>query len=137
MRESNWAQGGSGRPPEQALSFEIRHVQEMPPSTPASTHGDAEAASVTSSIDPTEASCAGASAEGDPIAEFGVSPFYTKCGPLRALGGRSADLDFSLHAPTTSKNLFRVLRAMQVRKRERGGGQGERSQSVTLGASDA
>lgn len=46
---------------------------------------------------------------------FGVSPFFTPCGPLDALGPDSANLDFSLRAPTTSKNLFRVLRALQVR----------------------
>lgn len=48
-------------------------------------------------------------------AEFGVSPFFTPCGPLKALGPDSADLDFSIRAPTTSKNLYRVLRALQVR----------------------
>lgn len=47
--------------------------------------------------------------------EFGVSPFFTSCGPLKALGPENADLDFSIRAPTTSKNLYRVLRALQVR----------------------
>lgn len=47
--------------------------------------------------------------------EFGVSPFFTPCGPRRALGSESTELDFSIGAPTTSKNLFRVLRALQVR----------------------
>lgn len=46
--------------------------------------------------------------------EFGVSPFFTPCGPLKALGSESAKLDFSIRAPTTSKNLYRVLRALQV-----------------------
>lgn len=47
--------------------------------------------------------------------EFGVAPFFTPCGPLRALGPESGQLDFSVRAPTTSKNLYRVLRALQVR----------------------
>lgn len=46
---------------------------------------------------------------------FGVAPFFTPCGPRRALGPESGELDFSVRAPTTSKNLYRVLRALQVR----------------------
>ena len=46
--------------------------------------------------------------------QFGVAPFFTPCGPLRALGPGSGELDFSVRAPTTSKNLYRVLRALQV-----------------------
>lgn len=46
--------------------------------------------------------------------EFGVAPFYIPCGPGRVLGAASAELDFSVQAPTTSKNLHRVLRALQV-----------------------
>ncbi|CAM9419384.1 unnamed protein product, partial [Hapterophycus canaliculatus] len=49
-------------------------------------------------------------------ASFGVAPFFTKCGPRKALGPENAELDFSVRAPTTSNNLFRVLRALQVRK---------------------
>ncbi len=45
---------------------------------------------------------------------FGVAPFFTPCGPRRALGSESEELDFSVRAPTTSKNLYRVLRALQV-----------------------
>lgn len=46
--------------------------------------------------------------------EFGVDSFFTSCGPLKAKGAESGELDFSVRAPTTSKNLFRVLRALQV-----------------------
>ena len=46
--------------------------------------------------------------------EFGVGQFFTSCGPLKAKGASTGDLDFSVRAPTTSKNLFRVLRALQV-----------------------
>lgn len=46
--------------------------------------------------------------------EFGVTPFFVPCGPGRALGAASPALDFSVQAPTTSKNLHRVLRALQV-----------------------
>jgi len=46
---------------------------------------------------------------------FGVAPFFTPCGPRRALGSESGELDFSVRAPTTSKNLYRVLRALQAR----------------------
>lgn len=48
--------------------------------------------------------------------EFGVTPFFVRCGPRRALGASSPALDFSVQAPTTSKNLHRVLRALQVRE---------------------
>ena len=43
--------------------------------------------------------------------KFGASPFFipTGCLPIHALG-------FNLGAPTTAQNMFRVLRAMQVRK---------------------
>ncbi|CAM9165037.1 unnamed protein product [Ectocarpus sp. 4 AP-2014] len=47
---------------------------------------------------------------------FGVEPFFTSCGPSKVLGSESAKLDFSVEAPTTSKNLRRVLRALQIRK---------------------
>ena len=53
-------------------------------------------------------------AAGAGFSEFGVAPFFTPCGPLRALGPESGELDFSVRAPTTSKNLYRVLRALQV-----------------------
>lgn len=46
--------------------------------------------------------------------EFGVDQFFTSCGPLKAKGASTGELDFSVGAPTTSKNLFRVLRALQV-----------------------
>ncbi|CAM9377533.1 unnamed protein product, partial [Scytosiphon promiscuus] len=49
-------------------------------------------------------------------AEFGVAPFFTACGPRKAVGPADSELDFSVRAPTTSKNLYRVLRALQVRK---------------------
>eukprot|EP00903_Cladosiphon_okamuranus_P014927 g13820.t2 len=63
------------------------------------------------------AAAAGGAEMGDEVVfEFGVGPFFTPCGPLRALGPGSGELDFSVQAPTTSKNLYRVLRALQVRK---------------------
>lgn len=52
---------------------------------------------------------------GDGRTVFGVAPFFSPCGPLRALGTENGELDFSVRAPTTSKNLYRVLRALQVR----------------------
>ncbi|CAN0480072.1 unnamed protein product, partial [Ectocarpus sp. 12 AP-2014] len=36
--------------------------------------------------------------------------------PSKVFGSESAKLDFSVEAPTTSKNLRRVLRALQIRK---------------------
>lgn len=60
---------------------------------------------------------AGLDEQGAPSSEFGVDPFFTSCGPLKAKGAESGELDFSVRAPTTSKNLFRVLRALQVRGR--------------------
>lgn len=56
--------------------------------------------------------------------EFGVVPFFTPCGPLLRPGLESgkSQLDFSLQAPTTAKNLHRVLRALQVRSNEAGHG---------------
>ncbi|CAN0109706.1 unnamed protein product [Ectocarpus sp. 6 AP-2014] len=53
---------------------------------------------------------------GTPRFVFGVEPFFTPCGPAKVLGSESAKLDFSVEAPTTSKNLRRVLRALQIRK---------------------
>lgn len=94
-----------------------------------SRDGGVESASATarsfeirSSSGLTISSHAGASGGGDRVSncdvdevfEFGVEPFFTPCGPLKALGTKSEDLDFSLKAPTTAKNLHRVLRAMQV-----------------------
>lgn len=55
-----------------------------------------------------------ATTAGAGCSEFGVAPFFTPCGPRRALGPESGELDFSVRAPTTSKNLYRVLRALQV-----------------------
>ncbi|CAB1097864.1 unnamed protein product [Ectocarpus sp. CCAP 1310/34] len=55
-------------------------------------------------------------AEESPRSFFGVEPFLTPCGPNKVLGSESAELDFSVKAPTTSKNLRRVLRALQIRK---------------------
>lgn len=60
---------------------------------------------------------------------FGVEPFFTPCGPSKVLGSDSAKLDFSVEAPTTSKNLRRVLRSLQVGVRE-----GEQVHKVSLQA---
>lgn len=49
-------------------------------------------------------------------AEFGVSPFFTPCGPRKVLGPQHSELDFSVKATTTSNNLYRVLRALQVNR---------------------
>lgn len=46
--------------------------------------------------------------------EFGVVPFFVPCGPRKALGPDSDDLGFSVGAPTTAHNVYRVLRALQV-----------------------
>jgi midasin len=43
---------------------------------------------------------------------FGAAPFYIDTGPLQI----PASLQFSLGAPTTARNLKRVLRAMQLKK---------------------
>jgi midasin len=42
---------------------------------------------------------------------FGASPFFIRIGPLPIPESR-----FNLAAPTTALNMFRVLRAMQLRK---------------------
>lgn len=47
--------------------------------------------------------------------EFGIVPFFTACGPGGRLEESGSALDFSIRAPTTAKNLHRVLRALQVR----------------------
>lgn len=53
------------------------------------------------------------------LMEFGAPPFFTPCGPhVRVGSGRDeSKFDFSLQAPTTSRNLYRVLRALQVIRR--------------------
>ncbi len=42
---------------------------------------------------------------------FGIEPFYIPTGPLP-----SSTFVYALHAPTTSLNAQRILRAMQLRK---------------------
>jgi hypothetical protein len=42
-------------------------------------------------------------------AAFGISPFFIQVGPAPV-----GKLNFSLEAPTTSSNVMRVLRAMQL-----------------------
>lgn len=106
-----------------ALDFRVRHStcnDETSSSTTAAdqllasqvaTAGDVTVEDETSEIQPR---LDGEDGQVARASEFGVDPFFTACGPLTAKGARSGDLDFSLRAPTTSKNLFRVLRALQV-----------------------
>eukprot|EP01029_Cantina_marsupialis_P012772 TRINITY_DN2822_c0_g1_i4.p1 TRINITY_DN2822_c0_g1~~TRINITY_DN2822_c0_g1_i4.p1 ORF type:complete len:5400 (+),score=2320.53 TRINITY_DN2822_c0_g1_i4:448-16200(+) len=43
--------------------------------------------------------------------KFGVSPFFVKCGPKRI----PDNVSYAMKAPTTSQNLIRVLRALQLK----------------------
>lgn len=106
-----------------ALAFEVRTVPNSLVS-PSSTTGierrmiEVENMVVEGMVADEEQAASGggdaASASGSLISEFGISPFFTSCGSSKALGAESAELDFSLGAPTTAKNLYRVLRALQV-----------------------
>lgn len=57
--------------------------------------------------------CADASSLQDP-AIWGIPPFFVERGPRPVHSGAVNSFDF--HAPTTSRNAMRVLRALQVRK---------------------
>lgn len=48
----------------------------------------------------------------DGVARFGIPPFRIQLGA----GALPSDLGYAMRAPTTSRNLFKVLRALQVRK---------------------
>ncbi|MEW5309894.1 MAG: hypothetical protein WDW38_001740 [Sanguina aurantia] len=62
---------------------------------------------------------AGTLPESAPDGQWGISPFFVHCGPQRPQrleDGTSTGAAFELRAPTTARNAFRVLRALQLRK---------------------
>ncbi|CAM9870479.1 unnamed protein product, partial [Phaeothamnion confervicola] len=65
-------------------------------------------------VEDARSDAAGVGADGVDGGWFGMAPFLIRRGPLPA--APPAALRFSLGAPTTARNLRRVLRAMQLRK---------------------
>lgn len=106
------AQGETGQTNLMALDFRVRSGTLTESAFNSTTNADQHVPVHVETTNATAADPADGKVLG--VSEFGVDPFFTSCGPLKAKGAESGELGFSVRAPTTSKNLFRVLRALQV-----------------------